>query len=183
MKLRLRFKIPKWWIGLQFTIAAKKREGVRTIGVCNKVGNRYVPFLDYDYDNKLSIFGELRSLQENNILGNAYIFKTKHGYHVIFLDLLTYDEWLHLLDQTSCDQYYKEVPQMNDSRMWVLRLSQKNDNKITFETVLWNQQVRAVSGPHQALLRERGVPLEVLKKNKPYIEEDDKKLIYARYEA
>lgn len=183
MKLRLRFKIPGWWVGLQVTAAMKKREGKKVMGICNKVGHRYVLFLDYDYDNKLSIYREVRSLQEKFMLGNAYIFKTRNGYHVIFLDLLSYEEFIFILHQSSCDRHYIEVPQMNDSRLWVLRLTPKKDGEPCLENVLYNEQVRAVSNPHAKLLEERGVPPSIINKLSPHMEEEEQTIIYARYEA
>lgn len=183
MNWKLRFRIPRWWVGVQLKIAFKKREGVPVVGICNKVGHRYVPFFDYDFDNKLAIFQEIRSLQEKHFLGNAYFFKTKAGYHVIFLDLMTYDEWLYLLNDSTCDKYYKEVPQMNNSKMWVLRVTPKKNNNPEFETVLYNQQIRPVSTPHRRILEERGVPNSILQKNILFEEETEKTITYARYEA
>lgn len=183
MNWRLRFKIPGWLVGLQVKLYFKKREGTPVIGICNKIGHRYVPFFDYDIDNKLALFQEIRSLQEKHFLGNAYFFKTRRGYHVIFLDLLTYDEWLYLLNDSTCDQYYKEVPQMNNTKMWVLRITPKKNNEPVFETVLYNQQVRPVSAPHKQLLKERGVPAVILDKETEFDDEQEKTITYAKYEA
>lgn len=181
--MRLRFKVPGWWIGISLRIAVKKREGTKVVGLCNKVGHRYCLFLDYDLTNKLALYQEIRSLQETYDLGNAYIFKTGRGYHTIFLDLLTYRELVTILEASTCDPDYIDVPQRNGTRMWVLRISKKKSGAPEFHDVLYNQQVRPISRPHRDWLEGAGVPTIILDKNEPHEEEHLKPLVWARYEA
>lgn len=183
IQLKYRFKIPRYWCGIYFKIAFKKREGTKVIGITNKVGHRYVIFLDYDYDEINSITQEIQSLQEKYALGNAYLFKTKKGYHVIFLDIVNYNELRTIINDTSCDDAYKTIPQHNNARTWVLRITEKHDNRIDYERVIEAQQYRPTSEPHTRLLRIRGVPEKTLRKNIPYEEGREQELIYATYEA
>jgi len=152
-------------------------------GVTNKVGHRYVVFLDYDYDEKHSIYSEVSSLQAEWGLGNAYLFKTSKGYHVIFLDLLSYGEFKAILNASSCDDAYKQVPQQNNARAWVLRITDKKDNIITYEDVITAPQVRPVSEPHARLLIMRGVPEGIVNEHEEFEEGKQYGLTFAEYEA
>lgn len=141
----------------------KPTEGTKVMGITNKVGHRYVPFLDYDgIKNVQVLYAEIRSLQEKFLLGNAYFFQTGNGYHVIFLDLLNYDTWISVLEQSMCDPDYKIVPQNNESRVWVLRISSKKNNDVTFFNCMTGFKHHPVSHPHKLLLHLRGVPTAVL---------------------
>lgn len=183
IRFRWRFKIPRYWVGIYFKLALKKREGVVVRGVTNKVGHRYVVFLDYDYDEPHSIEGEVRSLQEEWGLGNAYLFKTNKGYHVIFLDLLSYGEFKEILNASSCDDAYKQVPQQNNARAWVLRLTDKKNNIITYQKTIHSKQERMISEPHARLLIMRGVPREHVAEAEDYEEGHEHGLTFAEYEA
>jgi hypothetical protein len=159
MELKRRFRIPGYWLGIQFKIALKKREGTPVIGIYNKIGHHYVPFFDYDgIKDKNLLYAEIRSIQETYSLGNAYIFKTENGYHVIMTDLLHYDEWLEILSGSTCDEQYKRIPQQNGQRAWVLRVSKKKNSTIKLDNVLYNRPSRFQSAEMIGLLSKMQVP-------------------------
>jgi hypothetical protein len=176
-------KIPGYTIGISTKLFLKPREGTKVIGVCNKIGHFYTPFFDYDIKIKKIVVEEITSLQEEFLLGDAYLFKTGKGYHVIMLDLLTREEWLTVLGQSSCDEDYKAVPQHNNSKTWILRLTEKRNNVITYDSTIQGYLGRQLSGPHLKLLGLRGVPEENLKRVKIYSGMNNKELLYANYEA
>jgi len=184
MEKKLRIKLPKWWLGISVKIALKKREGIDVIGVYNKVGNQYVPFLDYDnITDKNLLYTELQALQYKYDLGNAYIFRTGKGYHVIYADLLAYDEWIEILNSTTCDPDYKQVPQGNGQRAWVLRLTKKNRNEIRFINVLYNNSKGRFSSEEiLKLLHKLGVPKSGMKNHESVIR-SKLPLVFARYQA
>ena len=184
MEKKIRIKLPKWWLGISIKIALKKREGIEVIGVYNKVGNQYIPFLDYDsINNKDLLYTELQALQYKYDLGNAYIFKTGKGYHIIFTDLLYYDEWVEILNSTTCDPDYKQVPQGNGQKSWVLRLTRKRKNMVRFENVLYHNSSKFCSSDEiLKLLLKLGVPKTAINNHKTVIS-SKLPLIFARYSA
>lgn len=188
--MKLYFKIPFikkiFGVYLNFKVHIKNLEKGDLIGVCNKFQNKFVVFLDYDYDEINSIVEEIKYLQEKYFLGTAHFFKTAKGYHVIIPDLLTYKEFVTVLEESNCDYHYKMISQFNDNRLWVLRTSDKPNNKVTYHCSLWNQQTRYVSKPHVKYLRIMGVPENQLKNTENYLqpkEEVNPKLLMVRYKG
>jgi len=103
-----------------------------TVGLRNNTpsGHR---LLFCDYDNQLLDFviDELTYLQEEYRLSDIYIFKAsqkENSYHAICLDKLTYRQFKEILDQTSVDEYYRDMPVTNDHHSWVLRILEKKDS-------------------------------------------------------
>lgn len=96
-------------------------------GIGNRCNDgRYVLFLDYDHVPLEWVEEEIKLLQETCFdLGHAYIWRTKHGLHVIFLQKLYLGRVKELLDRTSADKNYKEVPMQYARKIWVLRQSAK----------------------------------------------------------
>ncbi len=179
--MKIQFRIPGYWVAFQ--VSLKKREGKIVAGICNKLGHQYLVFLDYDYDNIKSIRQEIMSLQNEYTLGNAYLFKTTAGYHVYFMDLMNYDEFVEILDASSCDKYYKSVPKKNNIRTWILRTTSKGSNKITFEGVIENKHMRPLSRPHLEYILIRGVPKTIIEPLYPFSKWANKKVLIASYEA
>lgn len=183
MNFRIRLKLPRSFLGISFKAVFKKREGHQVMGITNRVANYWIPFLDYDdISNKTFLFEELATLQENFLLGNAYLFRTKKGYHVVFLDLVEYDTLLEILESSNCDKHYATVPQTNGNQAWILRLTPKGDNFVYFDDVLPGNNVRPISAPHKKLLHTLGVPENGFFRNDKEAFEG-KQLVFARYEA
>lgn len=113
---------------LNATYKTAKAFGIRN----NTVDGKRVPFFDYDDTLLDFLIPELEILQKKYMLSDFYIFKSsqkENGYHVLGLDKLPYKEWLHLIDESSCDEYYRVMPITNDHRSWVLRVSQKAESR------------------------------------------------------
>lgn len=101
------------------------------------IGNRcedgkYVLFLDYDDTPDEWIREEIKLLQDNTQLGTAYIFQTKNGCHVLFLEKFYLAEILKLMNMTSIDPRYKNVPLQYGKKLWVLRSSNKKNETIKY---------------------------------------------------
>lgn len=183
MEWKKAIKIPRYWLGIQLKIALKKREGTAVVGIYNKIGHQYVPFFDYDdITDKNILYEELRSLQENHDLGNAYLFKTGRGYHVIFTDLLSYHEWVRILNSSSCDSAYKSVPIINGQKAWVLRVTDKKKNHIVFDNVLYNKGSRWQSQNMIGILEQLNVPKAAFNNVENTIKSNNK-LLWAEYQA
>ena len=171
-------------INFYFRMSLKKREGSNVLAISNKVDNRYCVFLDYDITEETSIISDIKGLQNKYDLGNAYVFKTLKGFHVIFIDLVSYTELIHILNASSCDEHYKYVSKFNNNRQWVLRFSnKKNNNKVTFYKVVRNFQTRPLSYPHSNYLIAQGVPLGIILKNDSFAQCQDFPLNFVGYRA
>jgi len=182
----MRFYIPigKHLLGINFRMSLKKREGSDVVAIANKMGHRYVIFLDYDIEEKTIVYEDVSGLQEHYQLGNAYIFKTAKGYHVIFIDVVGYGELCEILDASTCDEHYKYVSRKNNNRTWVLRITdKKKGNKVEFLEILWSPQCRQISYPHSRYLISQGVPEWVFEDKKPFFEGEGRNLIFVKYKA
>lgn len=104
-------------------------------GMGNRCGDgRYVLFLDYDGTPVEWVIDEISLLHEffPGLLGSAYLFRTKHGLHVVFLEKHSIGCIVDLMGVTSCDQRYKGVPLQYARRVWVLRQSPKKGEKLSY---------------------------------------------------
>lgn len=177
MLIKKTFKIPHYYIGIK--IAFKKREGTKVIGITNKIGRHYVLFLDYDINDYKLIEEEIETIQKDYKLGDAYIFRTKRGFHVIIPNLLTYQEHKKIIENTSVEYAYKSIPQKNNKKVWVLRITPKKNNEIIPYMIIHNKSNKKISAPHIKYLKNRGFK-NIKENNKYYI---NKTLKYAIYEA
>lgn len=103
------------------------------------MGNRcrdgmYVLFLDYDTTPKEWVVAEIELLHQlyAGLLGAAYLFQTKHGFHVVFLQKHTLGMIVDMMNCTSMDKSYKTIPLQYAHRVWILRQSKKEEEKIVY---------------------------------------------------
>lgn len=104
-----------------------------TAGISNdtKDGKRIL-FLDYDnilYEDML--LPELDYLQRKYGLSDFYIFKSSqktNGFHAICTDKLNVREWQTILQESSCDEAYKN-PRIKDFHRSVLRILPKGKSQ------------------------------------------------------
>lgn len=182
----MRFYIP-WFnglIGIYIRVSFKKWEGNESVGLSNKVDHRYCVFLDYDINEETTVHADLYGLQKQFDLGNCYLFRTKKGFHAIFLDLVTYDELKKILDASSCDDHYKYVSRNNNNRQWILRINpKKNGNNVVFDHVLPGYHSRALSFPHSNYLLAQGVEPKIINNLEPFLEGRGAKLNIVRYRS
>jgi hypothetical protein len=153
-------------------------------GITNRCSDgKYVIFLDYDGEPIDFIRDQIENLQHEFMLGEAFIFKTKHGHHVIFLDKVTLAELVEIFKNTTIDPLYRDVPMRRVRREWVLRQSNKNNEKITYAgkvSSLWND-CRQKSNAHAECLHTMyDIPLEPVLHKYQYDEETD--VTFACYE-
>lgn len=122
---------------------------------------RYLLMLDYDDSPEDWVRAEIALLQEDKRVGNAHLFKTKNGYHVIFLEKLLLSEVIHFLGMTTVDQRYRDVPLAYGLKVWVLRESHKSSEKIVSRGTILSPHLCKTprSNAHMIWLRERyGLP-------------------------
>lgn len=137
MLLKHNFNILGRTVNFLLRVAPEKTSFHYGIGNRTKDG-QYLVFLDYDDTPLEWIQEEIRLLQRNTDLGTAYMFKTKNGHHVMFLEKFLLDELLFILGMTSIDKRYMKVPMMYGRKIWVLRQTDKKQEKVTYLGCLRN---------------------------------------------
>jgi hypothetical protein len=81
------------------------------IGMTNCVNGRYFPTCEYDYFSYSDVKADTKRLQKKHNLMDAYIYKTRRGYRVIYwYDLFdTQEQTLQILYDSSSDTEFKKV--------------------------------------------------------------------------
>jgi len=103
-------------------------------GYTNRCKNgRYCIFLDYDNVDLNLIKPELEHLQINFNLSSFYIFQSsENSYHAVCFDKVNLHEYIQILRNSSVDPRYIDVPLNFGKKVWSLRLSDKDNNSVTF---------------------------------------------------
>lgn len=172
---------------LQLSAKWAKAKTVTQYGITNRCNDgKYILFLDYDNTPDEWVIEEQRLLQRHftGYLGNAYLFKTRNGYHVMYLEKNSLDDIINFLALTTCDKQYKDMPLRYGRKAWVLRMSPKNDE----EKSLYIRKInggfcrRERSNAHRlALEKFHGVPTEDFFGAGPF--DDEEKLEMAYYKV
>lgn len=115
-------KVKNWrdyCVGISSAQAARTRE--ETTAFCQF----HMPMFDYDGSNvKSKIRKDVKILQLEFSLGDAWVYKTKRGYHVYFFtDNVTWEQFDTMLQQVQCCKGFRKISR---SRLGaVLRVSAK----------------------------------------------------------
>ena len=161
MKNLLHVTIPLFWKGdLHIKITHAERRDEHHFGIGNRCADGlYIVFLDYDKTPLEWVRAEITYLQDTYGLGSAYLFETKNGFHVVFLDKLELDELITIMGCTSIDKRYMSVPLKYARRCWVLRQTPKKGEEIHYSGVYHSGSARELSEAHAIyLVRYGGVP-------------------------
>jgi hypothetical protein len=107
----------------------KTYKTTQTFGIRNLCpdGTRII-FTDYDEHLLEHIIPEIKSLQQRHRLSDFYIFKSgnkPNGFHAVNIDKLRYKEFIRIINETSADEYYRNMPIKVDEHSWVLRTIRK----------------------------------------------------------
>lgn len=100
-----------------------------TTGTLNRTKDgKYVFYLDYDKMKEEYIKGELEHLQTLYDLGDIHVFQSSEkSFHAISFAKLTAKEYLEILQNSSCDLAFKNIPRYTSYRNWVLRHFKKGN--------------------------------------------------------
>lgn len=156
MNIKWSVNMFKQHVGFSFRIAQKR--DIMHEGVGNRCADgTYVPFLDYDNTPIEWIYDEVKLVQDIFGLGNGYIFRTKHGHHVVFLDKMILGEVVQVLECTTVDTNYKKIPMMYGRRAWVLRHTNKSKEEIKYIGLVISEDCedRERSNAHKLWLKRR----------------------------
>jgi len=118
-----RFEIGKLYFGFSLSFVFKKDRVA--MGYMNRTKDGfYLPFLDYDRLNLDSIESELNRLAKDYDLPHWIILKSGgKGYHAVCLSKVNANVWTQLLYDSSADWNFKNVPNKQSYRSWVLRIN------------------------------------------------------------
>lgn len=99
------------------------------VGVSNRtMDGFYIPFIDYDGIEEKWVRSEIQRLQQDFSLSEFYLFRSsKNGFHAVCFDKLTMGEYLNVLENSSCDRNFKNVPLKYGKKLWNLRISAKEE--------------------------------------------------------
>lgn len=141
------------------SIRVEKNKENSQLGIGNRCADgTYVLFIDYDHNIVEYIEEEILLLQKYRYIGDAFLFKTNKGYHVISLRKMSITEIVNALDMTTCDKNYQYIPMKYARRIWVLRTT----NKATKEDIIFARfypgelsEFEQKSNAHREYLRQR----------------------------
>jgi hypothetical protein len=139
----------------KFYFYTHKEKNYYVHGIGNKCGDsRYVLFIDYDDIPIEWLIDELLWLQDKWMLGDLQLFETNNGYHVICTQKFTLKELVKIMQDTSTDAAYLNVPLHRAKKIWVLRTTAKNGQRPKFLKTLPGNLMRQESKPHNDFLRK-----------------------------
>lgn len=111
-----------------------------TQGWINKVKSGYVVFLDYDCDYQ-QMKDDVQKLQCLYTLGDAVVLESTKGYHVYFLDIVSYRELLNVMLSSSVEMSYVLTPiKTMDEPTWTLRIGKKDGRRLKFRCILHSSE-------------------------------------------
>lgn len=135
----------------KFSFSVYRKRDTWTKGVLNRTKDGFfVFFLDYDMMKEEYIEGELRHLQMMYSLGNIHLFKSSEkGFHAVSFVKLPAKIYVEILNNSSCDQAFRNLPRFTTYRNWVLRISEKGKtDKPKFIKTLRGNTEREQSSAH-----------------------------------
>src|SRR3990167_8283698 len=108
-------------------ITAQSGKDVFTTGTGNRtMDGKYVLYLDYDMMRIEYVIPELKHIQDLWEIGDIHIFKSSDkGFHAISYTKLPAKDFKGILNGSSCDMAFKNIPDMTSYRNWVLRHFEK----------------------------------------------------------
>ena len=107
----------------------------------------HMPMFDYDGNVKKKIKKDVATFQDKYGLGDAWVYRTKKGYHVYFFcDHVSYEIYMQMIAEAGCCLGFKE--QTNNNGFSVLRLSAKYTSfNIELEYILKSKNTAVVKRP------------------------------------
>jgi len=110
-------------------------------------GGPHMPMFDYDGNVKKKIKKDVAVFQDKYGLGDAWIYRTKKGYHMYFFcDSVSHEIYMQMLSEADCCPGFKK--QTMDNTFAVLRVSAKYTRfDIELEYILKSKNTSVVKRP------------------------------------
>ena len=135
----MNLKLNIWKFRLNFSLSCYRRRDTWTKGYMNRTEDGYYCFmLDYDGLREDWLYGEIERLQQVYDLGDIDLLKSSEkGFHVKSSVKLTAKEFVEIMNNSSCDTAFKNLPRFMTWRNWVLRDESKGktDAPIFIKTI------------------------------------------------
>jgi len=159
-------------------ISSRKVRNKEVIGYSNRTKDGFfIVTLDYDSFPIDILVEELRRIQSDFGLSTFYVFKSSESsYHAVCIDKVSLAFYFHILQNSSVDVEYQNIPYKFGKRLWVLRLSDGN-HPIEFLCSLKAESEREKSLAHKIILENIFKIKMDIEKNLDKQEE----VIFARY--
>jgi hypothetical protein len=142
--INIRDLLARFFVGTYFNLERVNNWRGKCIGITSMLypgGNygysgNHMPMFDYDGNVKKKIRKDVASLQEKYGLGDAWVYRTKKGYHVYFFcDSVSYENYMEMIQGSDCCTGFKG--QTKNAGFSILRVSAKYTNfDIELEYVL-----------------------------------------------
>ena len=108
---------------IKVSVALYRVRDTWTEGFMNRTKDGFYTFIiDYDGLKEEWLFGEIERLQQVYDLGDIDLFRSSDkGFHVRSSVKLTAREFVEIMNNSSCDSAFKNLPRFSTLRNWVLR--------------------------------------------------------------
>ncbi len=146
--------LARFFVGVYYNWERIKNWRSQCIGITSMIsptrgdysGNQ-MPMFDYDGNVKKKIKKDVAEFQKKYELGDAWVYRTKRGYHVYFFcDQISQDLFMQMVGEAECCPGFKEQTASNGFA--TLRVSAKYTNfDIELEYILRNKNPSVVKRP------------------------------------
>jgi hypothetical protein len=146
--------LARFFVGTYFQVAKVKNWRSQCIGITSMMqpahesyGGPHMPMFDYDGNVKKKIKKDVATFQDKYGLGDAWVYKTKKGYHVYFFcDQVSYEIYMQMLKEADCCKGFRD--RSLKRRFAVLRVSAKYTKfDIELEYILKSKNTSVVKRP------------------------------------
>ena len=144
--------LARFFVGTYFRSERVKNWRAKCIGISSMVegvdyvGN-HMPMFDYDGNVKKKIRKDVAEFQDKYGLGDAWVYRTKKGFHVYFFcDQVSHELYMQMLKEADCCQGFKN--RSRSAHYSILRISAKYTRfDIELEYVLKSKNTSVVKRP------------------------------------
>lgn len=146
--------LARFFVGTYFQVDRIKNWRSRCIGITSMLdpahesyGGSHMPMFDYDGNVKKKIRKDVAAFQDKYGLGDAWVYKTKKGFHVYFFcDAVSYEIYMQMLKEADCCKGFQD--RSRKKRYAVLRVSAKYTKfDIELEYILKSKNTSVVKRP------------------------------------
>ncbi len=152
--INVRELLARFFVGVHFQMERISNWRTKCIGITSMIkpydegpGGHHMPMFDYDGNVKKKIRADVARLQSEHGLGDAWVYRTKRGYHVYFFcDQVPWKEYMQFVEEADCCSGFKKQTARNGFS--VLRVSAKYTQfDIELEYILQRQNTSVLKRP------------------------------------
>jgi len=124
---KIKYLITTKYFRLGFSFLFQRLKNKEIVGITNRTKDGlYTVFIDYDGLEINLIIEELDRIQQDFNLSHFYLFRSsKKGIHAVCFDKLPMRKFIEVLNNSSADYNFIQVPLKYGSKQWNLRISEK----------------------------------------------------------